>query len=101
MTQLTLNKGSDLRFEIVWPSAPGDDAPPANITGHTLDLFECTPVLQSNMTVSIGNAANGQIIGRITWNNAFPVGRQMSFILRKFDGIDRIALPAITVNVVG
>lgn len=99
MSVIALNAGSDMLFEIIWPSAAGDDAPPANITGHVLDLYEVSAELKPFLTVSIGNGALGQILGRITWSDTFAKGRGMSFILRKSDGTLRVALPPIVINV--
>lgn len=100
MTQIDLNTGSDLRFEIIWPSGPEEDAPPLDIRGHTLDVIECSEPLLTHMTVNIADGENGQILGKITWDNSFPKGRSMSFILRRNDGEDWSALPRITVNVI-
>lgn len=99
MSVIALNSGSDMLFEMIWPSGPGEDAPPANITGHVLDLFAVSPELAPYLTVAIGDGALGQILGRITWNDAFAKGRAMSFILRKSDGTTRLALPPIVINV--
>lgn len=100
MTQIDLLTGQDLRFEIIWPSGPEEDAEPLDIRGHSLQVIECSEPLQTHMTVNIADGLNGQILGRIAWHNSFPKGRSMNFILRRWDGTDWTALPRITVNVI-
>lgn len=96
---LTLNRGSDLDFTVIWPDGPGDAAPPLNLTGFTVDAFDPHPALVGQLTLTITDAAAGQITGRIEWADDMPPGAIMAFSIRIAQGADATATPPITVRV--
>jgi hypothetical protein len=95
---MTLNRGSDLPFAVLWPSAPGSNVG-ANLTGYTVDAAFVHPALQGNLALSFSNAAAGQIAGLISWADDMPPGAVMSFRLRITLGEISTTSPEITVLV--
>lgn len=94
--EIRLNKGSDLNFVVVW----GIGAEPMNLTGYSVDFIDAHRRLQDHLTLSISNAAAGEISGRIDWDDQMPPGRSMHFRVRMTSGEDTITTPQIWVNVI-
>lgn len=93
---LTVNKGSDLTFSLVWPDENGD---PINLTGYTADFFELHPALIDNLTVDISDAAGGELTISMNWVNGMPYGNVMFFRVRITLLDFSQTLPLIYINV--
>jgi hypothetical protein len=74
---LEMQRGGDVDFRMLWPG--GVEGQPFILTGWTVRVFEAHPVLAPHITVVVGDASIGELIGRITWNNNFSDALRMSF----------------------
>lgn len=92
---VTLQRGSDLVMSGVLRNADGT---PINLTGYTVDLFEQSRDLNGSVTVT--NAAQGEISIVAEWRDAWPSGRNMSFRVRIATGGRETAWPKVMVNIV-
>ena len=91
-----INRGSDLNLQLRFEDGEGD---PIDLTGYTVAAFEAHAKLAPHLTLTISNAAYGEVIGRIEWSDAMPTGNIMSFRVRvSKDGSD-ISSPLIMVPV--
>jgi hypothetical protein len=95
MSEITINRGSDLTFTGVWRDQAGA---PLNLTGWQIAVFEPHPSVAA-MTVEWVNAAVGSYIARLQWNDAIPSGRVANFRLRVSQGADDRSSPQIWVGV--
>lgn len=93
--ELTLNRGSDLDFKVIWPDGEGR----ANLAGYSVDGYDVHKRLAENLVLSITDAAQGEITGRINWRDDMPVGREMHFRVRITIGEHTQTTPLIWVNV--
>lgn len=74
-----LNRGSDFRVVLTWPSAAGGAA---NLTGCTVSLFEPQAVLVGLLTAQITNAAAGEITLAMEWSAALLSVHRAAFRVR-------------------
>lgn len=77
MSSVTINRGSDLDFVLRWKQSTG--GLPVDLTGYSVTPFEAHAALTGRLTLAISGPTQGEITGRIEWNDAMPSGRIMSF----------------------
>lgn len=61
-----VNRGSDLSFAIAWPNGAGGAA---DLTGHTVTIFEPSPFVEDAITATLVDAVNGTIQVKIEWES--------------------------------
>lgn len=93
MATFTANRGSDITGTIVWPDVSG----PFNLTGWTISGFEVSSLLEPLLTLTVTNAAAGEITYRIEWASFVP-GTVFTFQVMRTQGINQATLPAMTVT---
>jgi hypothetical protein len=98
MGMMTLNRGTDLPFEVLWPDGPNSNVG-ANLTGYVVDAAFVHPALLGNLALSFTNAGAGQIAGLISWADDMPSGAVMTFRIRITLGSISTTSPEITVKV--
>lgn len=72
----TVNRGSDLTFELNWPDGPSANA---DLTGHTVSVFEPDKRLDGLISATLTDAPNGAIRVRIEWADNLPSKTPMRF----------------------
>ncbi len=96
MAELTINRGSDLTFMMNWKQPGGD---PYDLTGHAITAFEAHPKAAGHLTFTVLDAAQGQVRGRLEWQDDMPTGRIMTFRVRATIGADDTASEKFWVTV--
>lgn len=76
---MSINRGSDLDFRVIWKDALGA---PLNLAECVVSAFEPHPLLANRLTLAITDAPAGVISGRLEWSDDFPTGRIMTFRVR-------------------
>jgi hypothetical protein len=95
---IEINRGSDADFQGFWPSGPGSLVG-ADLTGYAIDAVFVHEALAGHLTLTITNAAAGQFVGHIEWQDDMPLGRVMQFSVRITQGQANTTLPALWVQV--
>lgn len=99
MSQIVINKGSDLNFQLDWKNSDGT---PFNLTGYTITAYDKLPKTLS-ITLTVTSAVNGAISGRIEWMDSYIPSKAgvftMTFRIKISNGTDDITTPQITVYV--
>lgn len=80
MAELEINRGSDLAFTMEW-NQPGGTTP-YDLTGATVAAFEPHPRIDGHITLTVTDAAQGAVSGRVEWQDDMPTGRIMHFRVR-------------------
>lgn len=93
---LVLNKGSDLNFKINWPEGTGRK----DLTGYTVDLYDYSINLPSYLTLTVTDPLQGEITGRLEWDENIPIGRNMYFRVRISLGSEQQTTPRVWIEVV-
>ena len=96
MATLDMLRGSDVDFRMVWP---GDLGQPFDLTQWDISAFEAHRLLEGTLTLTKGDAAAGEIIGRIEWDGAFNTGASMGFRVQISQGDEHRSTPQLIVNV--
>lgn len=100
MSQITINKGSDLNFEIRWKNPDGT---PYNLTGYTISGYDETPDLTLSFTVD--DPLTGIILGRLEWSDVYVNTKYnrnpslISFRVKISNGSDDTTTPKINVYI--
>jgi len=97
--ELLLNRGSDLNFDLEVPDGPAEDAPPLDLSGYTVEVFEPHQHLAGHLTLTISDALSGRIQGRLVWSDTMESGRAMTFRVRLLGPEGRMSTPKIVVVV--
>lgn len=92
-TTIPLNRGSDITLLGTYTN-PDDSA--FDLTGWTLEAFEADSAL--DLTITIEDAAAGQIKVVIQWLDAYETGSDMTFRIRATKDGDDISSPLIVVR---
>ncbi len=95
MTDVEVNRGSDLKLSGVWRDEAGAAL---NLTGWSIAVFEPHPSA-AGLSVSWVNASLGAYQAVLPWTDAMPTGRIMSFRLRISKDGEDASSPAIYVRV--
>lgn len=95
MSEITINRGSDLTLTGTWRDEAGAAV---NLTGWTIAVFEPHPSVQA-ITVEWVNAALGQYRANLPWNDNIRSGRFANFRLRITNGQEDRSSPQIWVVV--
>jgi hypothetical protein len=95
ITRLQPNRGSDVDFSLVWKDSDND---PADLFGYTVQALDVTPELAAYLTVTITDAANGVITGRIEWDTSLLAGVNYQFRVQVTLGTDDDATNLIEVT---
>lgn len=77
MAALNPTAGSDCDFRIRW----GGETP-FDLTGWSVEVYDCHPMLLPYLTLTLGDPLLGEIIGRIEWNEAIKPGVPLHFRAR-------------------
>lgn len=70
-----VNKGSDYEFVFNWPDEVGN----ADLTGWTVSSYDADERIEPNLSFQITDEATGEIQGRIEWDAAHPIGKDLPF----------------------
>lgn len=97
MARMVINRGSDLTFTMNWKQ-PGGTAP-YDLTGATVAAFEPHPSIAGHITLTVTDAAQGAVSGRVEWQDDMPTGRVMHFRVRVSIGSDDTSTGKIWVTV--
>ena len=76
---IPLTVGGSQSATITWPDGAGGAA---NLTGYDVAAFDVHPDLAGHITVTMLNAATGQIAVKMLWAEGMPVGQLMHFRIR-------------------
>lgn len=95
MHEISINKGSDLYFTGVWKDPDGI---PVDYTGYILSVYDTSPVVSANMTLSWVDASVGSYSAVLQWSEKLQSG--IKFRLRVSSGGVDLTSPLILVNVV-
>jgi hypothetical protein len=93
MSEILLNQGSDLQLSCTLTDTAGA---PLDLTGHGVDLFAQHPKLGASVTVI--NAAQGQIQISAPHSADWPLGAFMTFRLRLTAGGVNTTFPEIRIT---
>jgi hypothetical protein len=74
---LEMQRGGDVDFRMIWPGDVVDE--PFVLDGWIVRVFEAHPVLAPHITLVVGDASIGELVGRIAWNKNFSDALKMSF----------------------
>lgn len=97
MTDIPLNRGSDLAFTGVWRDATGAAV---NLAGWSIEVFEPSNFpAGSALAVSWSNAPQGAYAASLQWSDDMPTGRLMSFRLRVRNNGVELSTPMIWIVV--
>ena len=96
MAMLQMLRGSDVDFRMIWPGTGGT---PFDLTGWSVAPFEAHERLSANLTLEIGDAAVGEILGRIEWDDAYTNGAIMGFRVQISSAGTEYSTPRLSVNV--
>jgi hypothetical protein len=99
MSQIVINKGSDLNFELQWKNS---DSTPFDLTGYTVTAYDLS-IRTMAITLTVTSAVNGTISGRLEWNDVYVGTKKgiftMIFRIKISNGTDDITTPPITIYV--
>lgn len=96
MAELTINRGSDLTFMMNWKLPDGSPFP---LIGYTISARDQHPKAEGHLTFTVLDAAQGQVRGRLEWQDDMPTGRIMTFRVRATIGADDTASEKFWVTV--
>jgi hypothetical protein len=96
VSALLVNKGSDLNFKITWPEGTGRK----NLTNYIVELYDHTEGLDQHLTLTITDPNNGEITGRLNWNESFAMGRNFKFRVRINLAGETSSTPPIWIEVI-
>lgn len=97
MKYFEINKGTSKPFIIRAKNKA--DGTPFPLTGYAVDIYDESPELAGQITIGITDIPGGIIEGLLNWDDAFLMGKNMSFrISATVNGI-RETSPAIFVVV--
>lgn len=71
VTQILVNRGSDVDFSFTWTDTAGDAV---DLFDWSIDTMDVDSRIDSYLTVSISDPANGIISGRVEWNDSLEAG---------------------------
>lgn len=91
-----VNKGSDLNFKVTWPEGTGRK----NLTGYTVELYDHSAGLEQYLTLGITDPLQGEISGRLDWDESFTIGRNFRFRIRIVLGAETTSTPPIWIEVI-
>lgn len=80
------NRGADVRFSFVWPSS---------LSASSIAVFEPAEVLDGNITLTVDNAALGEVSGVVEWADTYPTAQSLGFRIRVTTGTLDEALPEV------
>ncbi len=80
-----VNRGSDLTFELNWPDGQNGNA---DLTGHTVSIFEPDKRLDGLISATLTDAPNGTIRIRVEWADGLPSKTPMRFRLMTTNGAE-------------
>lgn len=94
MSQILINRGSDLTFTGTWRDENGAAM---NLTGWAIADYDTVLVIQGKLTVSWINAALGTYTVTMQWDDR--IGSSVQFRLKISSGTTDITSPLIKVDV--
>ena len=80
-----VNRGSDLTFEMNWPDGPSANA---DLTGHTVSIFEPDHRIEGLVSATLTDPANGAIRIRVEWADGLPSNTPLRFRLMTASGAE-------------
>lgn len=80
------NRGSDVEFSFVWPRS---------LSASTIAIFEPASILDGNITLTVDNAAAGEVSGVVEWADTYPTEQSIGFRIQVTTGTLDEALPEI------
>lgn len=80
-----VNRGSDLTFDLNWPNGPSANA---DLTGHTVSVFEPDPRIEGLVSATLTDPANGAIRVRVEWADGLPSNTPLRFRLMTASGTE-------------
>lgn len=83
--RINANRGSDIDFWFIWRDTSGD---PVDLFDYTVSKMETTAAINSYVTLTISDPANGRIDGRIEWNDLLQSGVSYYIRIQVTDGDD-------------
>lgn len=78
-----VNRGSDLTFEMNWPDGSSANA---DLTGHTVSIFEPDPRIEGLVSATLTDPASGAIRVRVEWADGLPSNTPLRFRLMTASG---------------
>lgn len=95
---VTINRGSDLSFYMIWPDGNGGAM---DLTGWSVDVYEPSDDIAAFLTVDITDKTAGRIDGVMQWDEGMPKPKlmPMSFRLRIRKGEQDKTSPIIKIGV--
>ena len=91
-----INRGSARSVKIIWPGSP---TTPMDLPGWTVSVFEPHPALDGHLTLTITDAAAGEISGALDWQDDMPMRDEMTFRAKIVNGSANMTTPLITFEV--
>lgn len=76
--QQSANRGSVFDFAFTWP----DSAGPADLSGWEIAAMDVSPTIANLLTVAITDAPNGEVEGKIAWDDAIEANKTYTFRLQ-------------------
>lgn len=93
---LLVNKGSDLNFKIRWPEGTGQK----DLSLYIVQLYDYSKGLPDTLSLTITNPTQGEITGRLDWNESIQLGRNMFFRVKISSGEEQLTTNRIWIEVV-
>jgi hypothetical protein len=94
MSQITINKGSDLNFVINWKNPDGT---PFDLTGYTASAYDSVPTL--SFVFFVVDAAGGVINCGLPWSENYASYSALIFRIKISDGLNNITTPKIQIYI--